>query len=629
MEKIYLNLKNNTVNIDSKFNILNCLNFNRDYRIESILANIAKNDQTPASLEEKVFTIAAKKSGLETDLFNSIYQAYNKGLAAKDLMDSIKDEECIKSIIQLTAMTELVGKDSSMGKLVANTLDYAYVTSKLKALKIDLHRDLVTNNVAELKFLIQSQIIFPLITLKNSTTLGEQLHEFRFEKITGKIMIRMNNKYELVSKIMNEFEIDANDKQLTKMNNGKKEYWSYSGDQGFAAVNRFVYHKDVKNLDQIQTPKLLPVATLSNEEVKALKAQANKSTLFTDKQKKGMDCFVQVVMNPADHGQGILKDAINPFTPNHAGIRLIRKEGDVYKVYSTGFSTTKDQRKLRHSGLILSTGDGQPSIMDQDETRRSNGRIVTTIPTTSEAAEQILDSLNTYRKNAIRFNIAKQNCVKLTCSVLEQAGVVVKTKMRISEIFRQIILGQPTMYKDGTFEAARKFSDMKLLEKVSYVSQRILNIFLTPLFIVVEIFFQLLSFSAMLALGGFFGTYQPDHQYKRASIESSNENKKYRMEYFQSAFTLMKTFLNPEWGSLYYSNPLIRWQLSQQSTHVHGYTKPRLCIVPSEKYADQKADKKARERFEHIFNIAKKPVEESIETLSKATDFSPEAKFAI
>jgi len=73
---------------------------------------------------------------------------------------------------------------------------------------------------------------------------------------------------------------------------------------------------------------------------------------------------------------------------------------------------------------FLGSINGQPTNIDYEEFKVHSGRIKASIKITQEDAQYILRRLNYYRKYSIRFNMLKQNCMKLATHVLALLGKI-------------------------------------------------------------------------------------------------------------------------------------------------------------------------------------------------------------
>jgi hypothetical protein len=392
-------------------------------------------------------------------------------------------------------------------------------------------------------------------------------------------MIKKEGNYVTVDQLSKELKYNKQREELETIDK-PGEYWNYFSPDGLVAVDRWLH------------PEFVPVEQLSPEEMDQLRAHAK--TFYPEGEEPPSsvprDAVIQIFTNPREElpfGNFPLLSRMSAAYPMHAAIRIITNDG---KVYSTGFGANVEEYGYREKDF-LATVNGVPTILDFEEFRKHEGRVVTTIPATSEACETILKTLSDYRKETIRFNIAKQNCVKLAVETLDKTGVKVNTVVTGADLLKAAtpaleaipVIGEPvglmkkkvTEITEGKFETtspelligARLLQAVFLIgmsakDVISYVPSKLATLFSNVL---------------VCALGGTTGSPLPKDKTEGGELlEKSGE-----LKHFSALVRNPLDFFKEETSSMSHALPLVQWQLQQRSTAVHLYGKqPAMGILP-------------------------------------------------
>ena len=114
--------------------------------------------------------------------------------------------------------------------------------------------------------------------------------------------------------------------------------------------------------------------------------------------------------------------------PVHVGVRVITADR---KVYSFGVHMPPDQQKELLTHLFsdyLKTGNAKIPMVDYEEFRRNEERMVTSIPLTAERAQKILDRVDQLNGRQMRLQFMRQNCSQFTREALRISGYDVDTR---------------------------------------------------------------------------------------------------------------------------------------------------------------------------------------------------------
>ena len=424
------------------------------------------------------------------------------------------------------------------------------------------------------KFLVQSRLIYSIVGFQNSTKDGAQKNAIRLNS-AGKMTIKKNGIWTPVSQFAEKLEIDGRYNLLTDKRSRSKG-WNYLSTTGLTQIDRFCFND------------LVPVEQLSQEETKKLAAHAQQ---FEFGSKAAPDssrnCVVQIVMNPrsmTSYDNNFLLKNLAAHQPVHASLRVITKDG---KVYSPGFGSEEKEDKERKKFLnTLASNNGVPTILDFEEFRKHEGRMVTSIPVTEKDCEKILGRLNEYRHDTLRFNIMNQNCTKLVADIIELAGVKIDNRMSMRKLIISILPDAKDIPVIGPMVHKVRTAAGKAFKAIAVKTPDAIK---KPLIITKHVVGyipdKLINFSLNLGLkvlGASASTKQPSCAEKLdAKYQAENSS----MRQFKSILPGWKSLFGDEALYMYHSLPMMQWMLKQSTTIVHPYAKdgkPGMNILPPE-----------------------------------------------
>ena len=315
---------------------------------------------------------------------------------------------------------------------------------KLVQIQLVFPEDIISKFFEEIQFLITTGIIYNIIGYQNATKHGKSEHQIKFTD--SNVLIKVQGRMKTVLSIMQEFEWDSIESMLKIKNHEPPQRWNYISEEGFVPEDRFLRHEELSAEEIEQQFKLIPAFKLSSDEMRRLYNHVSPND--------DQSCILQFSTNPRnikDHG---LKQGWSTQFPIHIGIRIINDAGEVY---STGFGSTLEEDKTCATiHQFFASINGQPTMLDYEEMRVHEGRVVTSIPISSEGANKVLNTLNHYRKSTIRFNPIRQNCVALIEDLLEIIEKPLDTKIQISRSIYRCVFGAKNSLN-------RPFSKMSLL----------------------------------------------------------------------------------------------------------------------------------------------------------------------
>jgi hypothetical protein len=486
---------------------------------------------------------------------------------------------------KVSALKAKFPKDSPEAKTLSFLLQKAHIQTKLHAL--GLNPALADADLKSVNLLFTSRLIYNIVGFQNTTASGAQNHAIQLDA-NQQILIKKEGKWVAISDIMQDLEVDkgtsltglVEKKQPGDPDDKIRQRWNYFSPDGLVPVDRY-RHKE-----------LYPVEKLSGQDMADLLAHAH--TFAPDGQPAVPDpaktCVIQIFTNPRNltsHDDNFFLSRLSASQPVHAGIRIIKADGSVY---STGLSGLPEEQALREgAGNLLVTVNSAPAILDFEEFRPHEGRIVTSIAVTPEVFKETMDTLNKYREDTVRFNLARQNCVLLATEVLKKAGVATANQITVGELMSGLIpspkniklVGKPLKVVDrkvGSLKERVIDKTPRPLVKASKIPRRV--VWFVP---------NSISKLLLLGLGGSRGTAKKQAQ-GIETLENSEE-----MANFKHLFPSAKEVFKDNSIELYYSLPLIQWQLQQQSTAVHPYEgKPKMGIVPPQGEAAVEGEKRKK-----------------------------------
>jgi hypothetical protein len=409
----------------------------RDYHLDKIVSCFAKQtDIASSDIAKNNLTFLcgklAKGCGIDDDTYKKVLAAEKllrkdpinatQKVAAEAFLSQLSTDSSLQK--QLGSFQAKLGKDLPEARDVQSVLERAQLTSRWTELGLDL--PLFNNDYEGAKFLIKTRVIYSIIGYQNSTADGPTKHEIKVDD-QNRMMIKKEGTYVVAVELEKDFTFDKEWQEIASKAN-RQERWNYFSPDGLVCVDRWLH------------PEFIPVEQLSDKEMVDLRAHAQH---FYPEGKAPYselprDAVIQIFTNPRRQipgGDFPLITRLEASFPVHAAIRVITSDG---KVYSTGFGSTVEEDKYTEEGGMLTTINGMPTILDYEEFRKHEGRVVTSIPITTEACTKVLDKMIEYRQKTIRFNLAKQNCVQLAVDALDETGVKVNTIIKGKDFIRAI-----------------------------------------------------------------------------------------------------------------------------------------------------------------------------------------------
>lgn len=538
----------------------------RDYKLKNILQIIsnttATSDKNMAYLRGKV----AKGCGIDPEKYEKVRLAahFIEGDAQKkaevdEFIDTVATDKSLQSKIQ--AYDKKIKKIDPKQTEASTVLKRAATTAKW--LDLGLSKDLIHNDFAGAEFLLNTRVIYNIVGYQNTTAAGKEIHKLT-TNADNKIMILKEGVPVCAADLAKDYEFDKEWQEVRSKTN-PEERWNYFSPQGLVPVDRWT-HKE-----------FVPVEKLSTAEMNTLRDHAQ--TFFPHQPADPLkDCVVQIFTNP----RKVVKGGNNPLltrfeasAPVHAAIRVITSDGTVY---STGFGSTVDEDK-QVEGKMLATINGMPTILDYEEFRKHEGRVVTSIPITTDACNAILDKLQKYRDETIRFNLLAQNCTTLAVDVLDTTGVKVNNQVNAMEYINSSLPSVYTVPLVGTAARKIKKGATKVNESLPTVAQKAIQKGNAAIKYVPEKFAAIFANILTTTQGATVGTKQPENAIKETE----------GMEKFQSMVENPLDLLSRDTTKLSHSLVLIQWQLQQKSTVVHPYeNQPAMGILPPAPSDEQK-----------------------------------------
>ncbi|MBS0636422.1 MAG: hypothetical protein JSS12_02830, partial [Verrucomicrobia bacterium] len=530
----------------------------RDYRLQEILKSVEPTTtlghRNFSYLSEKL----AKSCKINSDLFTRILNQQNGKTSAQEQ----------KNIANFQSK---LPKNSTIANDAAHFLERCQITSKW--LELGLDQQLLDNDYEGAKFLVKTRLIYSIVGFQNSTSAGPKKHALKVDT-HNHLMIKKEGRYVVCRELDKKYSFDKERQEVVSKKN-PLERWNYFSPKGLVPIDRWEY------------TTFEPIEELSQTEMKELLEHAKK---FKE-DSADCDSVIQIFTNPRKTiagGNTPLLARLDASFPVHAAIRIITSDG---KVYSTGFGSTIDEDKRQQR--FLATINGLPTMLDYEEFRKHEGRIVTSIPTTKKACRNAIKTLQRYHDESIRFNIATQNCTTLAVDILDITGQKVNNTVKAHDFVRGMLPDAKTMPAIKT--PARI---------ISYLHKEVYNELPPNLQKAHDIIKRIFEFApatiatfignlVVLALGGTKGTPLPAGEsdgsctLKRKEAILNNP-----LDFFSSKPSTISSSLH-----------LIQWQLQQPTTAIHSYRGPAMGILPPQD-PDPQLQHFLEEKYLHNYGLA-------------------------
>lgn len=428
------------------------------------------------------------------------------------------------------------------------------------------------------RFLIKSGLIYSIVGYLE-TSKNKEMHGIKLD-YDGHPLIMVEGDWTRWEVIKDRLVYDADNLEIISHDgeNGTVRKWSYFHEEGLVPVDRFHYDK------------VFPIYTLSQEEYARLIQHAGQFYHAGNPDPNpqvAKNCVVQFFTSPRYTNSSIAGSNLHRNIPVHVGIRLITADR---RVYSFGLQMPESEQRTVNSNFsiwgmlstFLMTATANISMLDYEEFREHEGRMVTSCPVSADGAQHVLERLNQLNaQGQLRFSFARQNCTSLMLETMQEAGLnsvdvstpvwevisealsvdqlpligslIGKVQRCISHIWNTVVNATPKIIQDG-------FSWIDYI--VFYIPRKVRTIFYNLL---------------MLKLGAGKWTtpmaenLQPDildHRQRRI------QNFSCVIPSWTDVFKEESTFVN-------HSKSFLDWQRQQGSTHTFANTGcPSLCIVP-------------------------------------------------
>lgn len=338
-------------------------------------------------------------------------QAMEKSTSHLTLLLNMVDELVKPRLKNL--QTAYVAANAKLGADAERLSLDAKMESKWK--KFGLPMSIVENHADCVRFLMDSGLIFTILGFRE-TCQDPNIHDIKLDH-DGHPLIKMKGRFVRWETLARELEFDPKTGAVKSRNypGSLAQTWNYFHPEGLVDRDRYTYDKpySVYELTPAENAELITLAKKFYENNPERDPGVTK------------DCVVQFFTAPRirkglpDHP---LLENLHRNDFVHMSMRLI-KEG---KVYSFGLELPPEEANFVLSDLsstFLATADAKISMLDYEEFRdHPKGMWVTSVPLSSQRAQNILSLVENLSHEQLRFNFLKQNCSALMHQVLQCAG---------------------------------------------------------------------------------------------------------------------------------------------------------------------------------------------------------------
>lgn len=445
--------------------------------------------------------------------------------------------------------------------------------------ELGLEPEWVDDYYQDVSYLVKTKLIYSIVGFQNSTENGLKENEIKIQSIEKSnqkgLWIKKEGQWEPLSKIRKEILWKAKNHALTSKNCELKK-WSYFSGLGLTPFHVTYEHQLAHHPNYADNQSSLhPVTKLSKKELDTLLNHA-KEFEFKSHRKTESSSFkgaIQFVTHPTSTFNQSYLQNLNAQVKTHCGVRLITSDGFLY---SFGFGGSFQENQLNHNEFrCLSTINGQPKNLDYMEFQKYEQRLVTTIPLTEIQAQQLLDQLNKYRFNGLRFNILKQNCARFSTHILSLLNIDLNIRISLlATAWRSLpsvkhlpLIGSTIHFITKRGEKSWESS----VDKIPFVVKHIFSKLTSLVFYFPQLFLNFLLNLGMFALGGRMGS-------SNFSLALEKDNSSQKMENFD---VLVSSLFDTEAAYVYHSSIFVHWQLKQKTTEAYAYSgQPHMNILP-------------------------------------------------
>lgn len=436
--------------------------------------------------------------------------------------------------------------------------------------KLGLPESILRQHADCARFLVESGLVFTIVGYRE--TCGDaNMHDLKLDR-DGHPMIKLKGNFVRWETIAKELEYDPKTEKIKSRHYRGEiaQNWNYFHSQGLVPVDRFNYDK-VFPIYQLSDADYNKILTHSKEFYKT-----NKE-IDTSIPK---DCIVQFYTTPRRQGlpKHPLLTNLHKNFPVHVGIRLITADKNVY---SFAPQMDVDQQRFVLSNLLSTfgaTAETKISMLDYEEFRPfdEEGRIITSIPASSQSSQNILDLLNDLNTKQLRFQFGRQNCTSLMQLVMQRLGYDVDIRTTIGASFLDMLpylnqlpligglIGKVELCAKKVWDASPQWITKPIQwtkEIIFYIPEKIGTIMMNLLH---------------LKLGGAKKTTP-----LREGVSEEELYNKKGFQNFSSVIRSWKDIFKDETSAINHSKFFIEWQKKQKSTFIEpSRDRPRLAIVP-------------------------------------------------
>ncbi len=268
---------------------------------------------------------------------------------------------------------------------------------------MDKHADCV-------RFIFDSKLVFSIIGYRE-TCGNPDMHDIKLD-VDDHPLLKMQGQWIRWETIARDLRYHSQSEKI-KSRNTPSQAWNYFHPRGLVPIDRFGWQQAYS------------IYELSPEEYNRTREHALKFYKTNPERDPGIvkDCIVQFFTSPRQRiPKHFLLDNLNRQFPLHIGMRMITSDR---KVYSFGYQMSPEETaKLISDPLsnFLMTTKAELAMQDLEEFREHEGRVVTSIPLTSERSQNILSFLNGLSGKQLRFQYERQNCSLMMLEVLKKTG---------------------------------------------------------------------------------------------------------------------------------------------------------------------------------------------------------------
>jgi hypothetical protein len=466
-----------------------------------------------------------------------------------------------------------------LGKKVASVVNRMTVVSKWRDLGLDL--GLIETDYASVQFLISTRLIYHMVGLHNASALGKSRQPVL--ATDGKASILCDGSYVPVSEITARFQFDYSRRQLIEKSTNLP--WNYLLPRGIVQAERYA------------SGPLLPVTRLDEEEMKRLLAHAGQFQGLSFRPEEPATCVFQLCTGPRPIPhvpQSPLLDGFHAQMSHHVWFRIIDGKGNVY---STGTWATPEEGMFRAPlPKVLATITAHPAILDWQECRPHQGRLVTSVPMTQRQCDEMIKVLNEMRERGVRLNAFHQNCAQWTTAIARLAGVHIEHRVPVMRALITLLPHEssfPPLHRVvGTIRSLvrRHIPKVVLNSARTLVGgiQTVISYCLKPVTIVMRAIANL----ALLAFGGGSGTPVQNNLYEDTS---------------RTGMQRFRALINSPWDifsvpiTIDHPGPIVAWQRRQTTTILSIYNRvPIVNVLPEPSTGDIDKFTRAFQRFDTI-----------------------------